>query len=64
MVVEEAHGLQRRAEPGTPAAHAVELFTALLADIRAYGEGIHVAEQIPTKFSRSGATAGSNSSRS
>ncbi|WP_280478891.1 ATP-binding protein [Nocardia asiatica] len=51
MVVEEAHRLLRRAEPGTPAAHAVELFTALLAEIRAYGEGILVAEQIPTKIS-------------
>ncbi|MGY1873938.1 ATP-binding protein [Nocardia gipuzkoensis] len=51
MVVEEAHRLLRRAEPGTPAAHAVELFTALLAEIRAYGEGILVAEQIPSKIS-------------
>ncbi|MFI9402224.1 ATP-binding protein [Nocardia sp. NPDC052316] len=49
-VVEEAHRLLRRAEPGTPAAHAVELFAALLAEIRAYGEGIIVAEQIPTKI--------------
>ncbi|MFE9577411.1 ATP-binding protein [Nocardia sp. NPDC006044] len=49
-VVEEAHRLLRRAEPGTPAAHAVELFAALLAEIRAYGEGLIVAEQIPTKI--------------
>ncbi|PXX71331.1 DNA helicase HerA-like ATPase [Nocardia tenerifensis] len=49
-VVEEAHRLLRRAEPGTPAAHAVELFAALLAEVRAYGEGIIVAEQIPTKI--------------
>ncbi|MEU7146106.1 ATP-binding protein [Nocardia sp. NPDC046473] len=51
LVVEEAHRLLRRAEPGTPAAHAVELFAALLAEIRAYGAGIIVAEQIPTKIS-------------
>ncbi|MGN2638300.1 ATP-binding protein [Nocardia takedensis] len=50
-VIEEAHRLLRRAEPGTPAAHAVELFTALLAEIRANGTGIIVAEQIPTKIS-------------
>ncbi len=50
-VIEEAHRLLRRAEPGTPSAHAVELFTALLAEIRAYGEGLIVAEQIPAKIS-------------
>ncbi|GAA3861688.1 hypothetical protein GCM10022243_29900 [Saccharothrix violaceirubra] len=49
-VVEEAHRLLRRAEPGSPGAHAVELFTALLAEIRAYGEGVVVAEQIPAKI--------------
>ncbi|MGH3937402.1 MAG: ATP-binding protein [Pseudonocardiaceae bacterium] len=49
-VVEEAHRLLKRVEPGTPAAHAVELFTALLAEIRAYGEGLVIAEQIPAKI--------------
>lgn len=49
-VIEEAHRLLRRATPGSPTAHAVELFTALLAEIRAYGEGIVVAEQIPDKI--------------
>ncbi|GLW91121.1 ATP-binding protein [Actinokineospora globicatena] len=48
-VIEEAHRLLKRVEPGTPAAHAVELFSSLLAEIRAYGEGIVVAEQIPAK---------------
>jgi hypothetical protein len=48
--VEEAHRLLKRVEPGSPAAHAVELFTGLLAEIRAYGEGIIVAEQIPAKI--------------
>jgi DNA helicase HerA-like ATPase len=48
-VIEEAHRLLKRVEPGSSAAHAVELFTSLLAEIRAYGEGIVVAEQIPTK---------------
>ncbi|GLZ41498.1 ATP-binding protein [Actinokineospora sp. NBRC 105648] len=49
-VLEEAHRLLKRTEPGSPAAHAVELFTALLAEIRAYGEGIVIAEQIPAKI--------------
>jgi len=48
-VLEEAHRLLKNARPGTPAAHAVELFAGLLAEIRAYGEGIIVAEQIPSK---------------
>jgi uncharacterized protein len=50
IVIEEAHRLlrDRRAERG--AAHAVELFAGMLAEIRAYGEGIVVAEQIPAKL--------------
>jgi uncharacterized protein len=49
-VVEEAHRLLKKVEEGGPAAHAVELFGGLLAEIRAYGEGILVAEQIPSKL--------------
>jgi uncharacterized protein len=49
-VVEEAHRLLRASAAGTPAAHAVELFAALLAEVRAYGEGVVVAEQIPSKL--------------
>jgi hypothetical protein len=49
-VFEEAHRLLRRAERAGPASHAVELFAALLAEIRAYGEGLVVAEQIPSKL--------------
>jgi DNA helicase HerA-like ATPase len=49
-VFEEAHRLLRRTEQPGPAAHAVELFAALLAEIRAYGEGLVVAEQIPSKL--------------
>lgn len=49
-VVEEAHRLLKKVEEGSPAAHAVELFGGLLAEIRAYGEGILVAEQIPSKL--------------
>ena len=51
-VIEEAHRLLRRAEPGAsgPAAHAVEMFAAMLAEVRAYGEGLIIAEQIPSKL--------------
>jgi uncharacterized protein len=49
-VVEEAHRLLKVVERDSPAAHAVELFASLLAEIRAYGEGIVVAEQIPSKL--------------
>jgi len=49
-VIEEAHRLLRAPEGTTAVAHAVELFASLLAEVRAYGEGIVVAEQIPSKI--------------
>jgi DNA helicase HerA-like ATPase len=51
-VLEEAHRLLRDPGPGQrgPAAKAVELFAALFAEVRAYGEGLVVAEQIPSKI--------------
>ncbi|MEV5710277.1 ATP-binding protein [Actinoallomurus sp. NPDC052274] len=49
-VFEEAHRLLRRSEESGPASHAVEMFAGLLAEIRAYGEGLIVAEQIPSKL--------------
>ena len=52
-VIEEAHRLLRQPPQGTgagPAAHAVEMFAGLLAEIRAYGEGLVIAEQIPAKL--------------
>jgi DNA helicase HerA-like ATPase len=56
-VVEEAHRLLRRpatgsGETGAPGAagHAVEMFAGLLAETRAYGEGLVIAEQIPSKL--------------
>ena len=48
-VVEEAHRLLRRVEGGGPTSQSIELFANLLAEIRAYGEGLVVAEQIPSK---------------
>jgi DNA helicase HerA-like ATPase len=49
IVIEEAHRLLRAGREGA-SAHAVELFASLLAEIRAYGEGIVIAEQIPAKL--------------
>ncbi|MET9840995.1 MULTISPECIES: ATP-binding protein [Streptomyces] len=49
LVVEEAHRLLKNVEEG-PAAAAVELFASLLAEIRAYGEGVVIVEQIPSKI--------------
>jgi DNA helicase HerA-like ATPase len=41
--------LLKRVDSG-PAAAAVDLFASLLAEIRAYGEGLIVVEQIPSKI--------------
>ncbi len=49
IVIEEAHRLLRAGRDGA-SAHAVELFAGLLAEIRAYGEGVVIAEQIPAKL--------------
>ncbi len=46
-VIEEAHRLLRRSRAEDN--HAVETFAALLAEVRSYGEGLVIAEQIPTK---------------
>ena len=51
-VFEDAHRLLRQPQGpgGGAAAHAVEMFAGLLAEIRAYGEGLIIAEQIPAKL--------------
>jgi len=54
-VIEEAHRLLRRPETAATAGsgalgHAVEMFAGLLAEIRAYGEGLVIAEQIPARL--------------
>ncbi|MEU9702538.1 ATP-binding protein [Streptomyces sp. NPDC047981] len=49
-VFEEAHRLLRRSEEGGASSHAVEMFAGLLAEIRAYGEGLVIADQIPSKL--------------
>jgi DNA helicase HerA-like ATPase len=52
-VIEEAHRLLRRPEAGAQAgaaARAVETFAGLLAELRAYGEGVIVTERIPARL--------------
>ena len=55
-VIEEAHRLlgnagKETAFTGNMKGKAVETFTNILSEIRAYGEGFLIAEQIPTKLS-------------
>lgn len=56
-LIEEAHRLLRNVstEQGSevsanPKGQAVEVFGNMLAEIRAYGEGVLIAEQVPTKL--------------
>ena len=57
LVIEEAHRLlknistEKNEDMGNPKGKAVEHFTNLLAEMRAYGQGVIVAEQIPSKLS-------------
>ena len=55
MLVEEAHRLlkrtyRRRGRYCNPAGKAVEFFTNMLAEIRSYGQGFIIADQIPKKL--------------
>lgn len=56
-LIEEAHRLLKNVptdstgeESSNPKGKAVETFTNILSEIRAYGEGILIAEQIPVKL--------------
>ncbi|MGH3993129.1 MAG: ATP-binding protein, partial [Pseudonocardiaceae bacterium] len=55
-VIEEAHRLLSRVQPRSseesadPRGRAVETFVNLLAEIRAYGQGIVVADQVPLRL--------------
>ena len=57
LVIEEAHRLLKNVssehteELGNPKGKAVEHFTNMLAEMRSYGQGVIVAEQIPGKIS-------------
>lgn len=56
LVIEEAHRLlknvsaEHREDVGNPKGKAVEHFTNLLAEMRSYGQGVIIAEQIPSKL--------------
>lgn len=56
LVIEEAHRLlknvsnERNEDVGNPKGKAVEHFTNMLAEMRSYGQGVIVAEQIPSKL--------------
>ncbi len=56
MLVEEAHRLLKNVPTGqsgegaNPAGKAVEFFTNMLAEIRSYGQGFIIADQIPNKL--------------
>jgi hypothetical protein len=56
MVIEEAHRLLQNTsthidvESANPRAQAIEVFTNMLSEMRAYGQGVLVAEQIPSKL--------------
>ncbi|HNU20367.1 MAG TPA: hypothetical protein PKK53_08790, partial [Hydrogenophilus thermoluteolus] len=50
-LVEEAHRLLARPEPGERSrAMAIEAFADMLAEVRKYGEGLIIADQIPAKL--------------
>lgn len=54
LLIEEAHRLLKKvteqSEGGNTRAKSVEFFCNMLAEIRSYGQGIMIADQIPTKL--------------
>jgi DNA helicase HerA-like ATPase len=58
LVIEEAHRLLAnvvntgRVEDASPRAQAVETFANILSEVRAYGQGIIIADQVPIKLAR------------
>ena len=51
LVIEEAHRLLSKEQKGENSkAKAIEFFTNLLAEIRSFGQGIFISDQIPTKL--------------
>jgi hypothetical protein len=56
LVIEEAHRLlanvatESSAETANPRGQAVETFTNLLSEIRAYGQGVVIADQVPVRL--------------
>lgn len=52
LVIEEAHRLLKKVEPGSSPSRAksVEFFCNMLAEIRSYGQGLMICDQVPTKL--------------
>ncbi|MDE1863037.1 MAG: ATP-binding protein [Thaumarchaeota archaeon] len=56
LVIEEAHRLltnvstQQRQEESNPRGKAVETFSNMLSEVRAYGQGMVIADQVPVKL--------------
>lgn len=52
LVIEEAHRLLANMPPGNdnPRAQAIQFFSNLLSEIRSYGQGILLSEQMPSKI--------------
>jgi hypothetical protein len=51
-LIEEAHHLLSRADPSTSSnrRQAIEMFADMLAEVRKYGEGLVIVDQIPNKL--------------
>jgi len=50
MMVEEAHRILRHMPPGNPQGKMGEMFADMLAEIRAYGQGFGIIDQVPAKL--------------
>lgn len=51
LMIEEAHRLLKNVkDSGSSQAKSVEFFCNMLAEIRTYGQGIFIADQVPTKL--------------
>ncbi len=56
LVIEEAHRLlsnvenRNSEETGNPKGKAIETFTNLISEIRAYGQGLMIADQVPARL--------------
>lgn len=50
MIVEEAHRVLRHMPPGNPQGKMGEMFSDMLAEIRSYGQGFGIVDQVPAKL--------------
>lgn len=54
MLIEEAHNVLTKPQPsahgGSPEMAAADLFTNILSEIRSYGQGMMIVDQVPTRL--------------